>query len=176
MDRHEAYWHIYQNLDRATSERVLDVGCSDGALVNYLAQQLGHAIIGLDIDDYGFKIAKREANKLKPRHVVQCIRGDAEALPFADQIFDTVVSVYSLHHMARPATAVREAWRVLKPGGRLLVTEIVIREDEPRNGCRRLLLPEIEAMFQDAGFGEVSNKWLDLDTVLLIADKSLAFS
>ncbi len=174
MDRYDGFWHIYKNLNPTSSESVLDVGCSDGLQANYLAQQLGHGIIGLDIDGDGFEVAKRGADKVKHTRLVQCVRGDAEALPFGDRSFETVVIVYSLHHMAHPASAVCEAWRVLKLDGRLLIMEIVIGEDEPRYGCRTLLLPEVEEMLENARFGAVATKRLDLDTVLFVADKRVA--
>lgn len=56
-------------------------------------------------------------------------QGDVEALPFADGAFDLVVSRYSAHHWPQPARAVAEFRRLLRPGGQLLLADIVSLED-----------------------------------------------
>ncbi len=62
-------------------------------------------------------------------HNVETRQGDVEALPFDDATFDLVVSRYSAHHWPHPQTALKEIWRVLKPGGRFLLDDIVSVDD-----------------------------------------------
>jgi SAM-dependent methyltransferase len=52
---------------------------------------------------------------------LQFLRGDAEALPFADGAFDCIVSLFALRHFPHPAAALAQMWRVLTPGGRVVV-------------------------------------------------------
>ena len=61
--------------------------------------------------------------------------GRAEQLPFADASFDLVTCVNSLHHIARPARALDEMARVLGPGGRL-VLEDMVADPDPRRARR----------------------------------------
>jgi SAM-dependent methyltransferase len=91
--------------------RVLDVGCRFGALTrSYLD---GNDVVGLDVD----RIALEEAARLG----VETIWADAEeGLPFDDESFDVVVAGELLEHVRDPAALVRDARRVLRPGGTLV--------------------------------------------------------
>ena len=103
--------------------RVLDVGCGPGLLSIRLAD-LGLEVTGLDLDPAMIERAQSNANRAggvgRPSFVV----GNASALPFPDASFDVVVSTFSVHHWAEPATGIAEIGRVLRPGGRALIWEI----------------------------------------------------
>ena len=89
--------------------RVLDIGCGRQPLLGFLPN--GCQYIGLDYPDTG---AWYEA---KPT-----VHADAARLPFADQTFDVVVCLEVLEHLPRPVEALREACRVLKPEGRVIIS------------------------------------------------------
>ncbi len=90
--------------------RVLDVGCRSGALTQHYAA--GNDVVGLDAD----REALAEAAKLG----IETVWADAdEPLPFADSSFDVVVAAELLEHLVEPERLVREAARVLRPGGTL---------------------------------------------------------
>ena len=84
--------------------RLLDVGCGP----NKLVRAYGNGV-GVDIHDWG-----------DVDYVIQ----DASQLPFEDSTFDTVSFVACLNHIPNREAALREAWRVLRPDGLLLVTMI----------------------------------------------------
>ena len=93
--------------------RVLDVGCGTG----YLSARLladGHAVTGVEPDD--------AARALAAQRLPEVVAARAEALPFPDASFDTVVATDVLEHVADDAAAVTEFRRVLKPGGWLVLT------------------------------------------------------
>ncbi len=95
--------------------RLLDVGGGTGRV----AQSLGCATCALTVADVSRKMLKLA--KAKPGLVSVCCA--AEALPFPSKSFERIIMVDALHHVAsQPATA-GELWRILKPGGRLLIEE-----------------------------------------------------
>ena len=92
--------------------RVLDVACGPGFLTAEAAKRGGVAR-GLDFSPAMLDVARR----LHPR--IAFDEGDAEALPYDDASFGCVVSNFGVHHVPRPALALKEAFRVLRPGGRV---------------------------------------------------------
>jgi SAM-dependent methyltransferase len=92
-------------------DRVLDAGCGSGRLFTYDLRGQACLIVGMDIDP----------NVAGNPNVDTPVRGDLTALPFADAAFDLVVCKHVLEHLERPASAIQELARVLRPGGRLLI-------------------------------------------------------
>ncbi len=97
--------------------RVVDLGCGTGDLIADV-ERTGAAVVGIDLSAemmaYG---QKRLAGRA-------FVRGDAQCLPFADATFDGVVSGFALRNFTAIPTAMAEAARVLKPGGRFALLEV----------------------------------------------------
>jgi len=95
--------------------RVLDVCCGSGRTASAAAQR-GAVVNGLDFSRPMLEVARRECP------TVTFDEGDAEALPYADATFDAIVCNFGIHHVPQPRVALREAYRVLRSGGRLAFT------------------------------------------------------
>ncbi|MDX6220581.1 MAG: 2-polyprenyl-6-hydroxyphenyl methylase / 3-demethylubiquinone-9 3-methyltransferase [Frankiales bacterium] len=93
--------------------RLLDVACGGGLLAKHTS---GYAHVGVDLQRPGLQQARA--------HGVAVVQADATRLPFADASFDVVVAGEVLEHVRDPWTVVREACRVLAPGGTLVVDTI----------------------------------------------------
>jgi SAM-dependent methyltransferase len=95
---------------------VLDVGCSSGYLLEDLQQALpGAELVGVDFVAAGL----RKAHELVPR--ARLLQADACALPLADASVDAIVSANLLEHVADDTRALREMFRVLRPGARAVI-------------------------------------------------------
>lgn len=105
--------------------RVLDIGCGPGHLPLMLVAMLPEArIVGVDLSREMLKIAEEHRAASAHADRVEFVLGDAKGLEFADASFDAVCSNSILHHIPDPVPFLREAWRVLKPGGALLVRDL----------------------------------------------------
>lgn len=101
----------------APGQSVLDVACGTGVAARAAADRTGDSgrVTGIDRNDGMLAVARRIAPGIDWQP------GLAETLPFQDGRFDTVLSQFGLMFFEDRAQALREMWRVLKPGGRLAV-------------------------------------------------------
>ena len=105
---------------------VADLGCGTGALLPTLAPQVGR-VIGVDASDEMLSTARRRVAGLDN---VELRRGSLEALPLDAASIDVATLMLVLHHVPSPADALADAARVLKPGGRVLVTDMTPHDRE----------------------------------------------
>lgn len=104
--------------------RLLDVASGPGYVAAAAAAR-GASVVGVDFAAAMVADAKRRCPGIEFRE------GDAEALPFPDQSFDAVTMNFGMLHLAQPDKALREARRVLRPGGRFAFT-VWAKPDEAR--------------------------------------------
>lgn len=99
---------------------VLDVGTGPG-IVAFLLAELGHDVTGVDFSEEMLRNARENAARFGLS--VKFTPGDTENLPFEDESFDAVVNRAVLWTLPNPEKAIMEWWRVLKPGGRLVIID-----------------------------------------------------
>jgi SAM-dependent methyltransferase len=101
----------------APGRAVLDVACGTGVLAREVAKRVapGGSVTGLDRNEGMLAVARRVAPAIRWQ------QGLAESLPFPSAAFDAVVSQFGLMFFEDRIAALKEMWRVLRPGGRLAV-------------------------------------------------------
>jgi ubiquinone/menaquinone biosynthesis C-methylase UbiE len=142
-------------LDADEGDRVLDVGCGTGFATEGLLRYTDDIWA---LDQSAHQLEKAFA-KFGKRGDVKFHRGDAERLPFDDDSFDAYWSSGSIEYWPNPVDALREARRVTKPGG----TVLVVGPDNPSSTLFQKLADtimlfydedEADRMFAEAGFEE----------------------
>jgi len=149
-------------------ETVLDLGSGGGMDVLLSAKRVGPTgkAYGLDMTDEMLALA-RENQRRAGIPNVEFLRGEMESIPLPDDTVDVIISNCVINLAADKDQVLREAFRVLKPGGRFAVSDIVVRGEVPteirRNvelwvGCMAGALEESEylAKLTKAGFEAVS--------------------
>ena len=112
----------------ANAKHILDVGCGKGMQDIILANQTKASIIGIDICADNIDMCKNLAKKHSLENQITYKTGDACKLPFSDNSFDVVISLESAFHYSPRSAFFSEASRVLRPGGTLLIGDIIINE------------------------------------------------
>ncbi|HET7268747.1 MAG TPA: metalloregulator ArsR/SmtB family transcription factor [Oleiagrimonas sp.] len=125
MERHYSPGRTWETLARALLQLlatgdVLDIASGDGVTAELLAPH-AHSITCIDAGD---RVTAAARARLKPFSNVDVRQGDMHALDLDDNAFDLVLMLHALTYADKPARAVAEAARVLKPGGRLLAVTL----------------------------------------------------
>ena len=108
-----------------TRGHALEIGPGPGYLgLEWLKCTLGTTLTGLDISPDMVALARRNAEAYGLASRVEYRLGDGSRLPFDDDRFDAVFSNGSLHEWADPRATFDEIWRVLKPGGRVFISDL----------------------------------------------------
>jgi SAM-dependent methyltransferase len=110
---------LFDRLPLDATDLVLDVAAGTGHVARRLAPQV-RTVVALDATRAMLEQGREHA----PGNVL-FVQGDAEQLPFLDESFDVVVTRFAIHHFEAPEDQLAEMRRVLRPGGRLAVADLV---------------------------------------------------
>jgi ubiquinone/menaquinone biosynthesis C-methylase UbiE len=115
----------YERMRIDRGHHVLDVGCGPGTDVINLAERIGSAgsVTGIDYDGLMLKEAELKIKKTPSGQYVSLLQGNAGALPFQSDHFDSCRSERLFMHLADPETTLSEMIRVTKPGGRIVIID-----------------------------------------------------
>src|SRR5271168_2681906 len=122
-------------------ETVLDLGSGGGIDVLLSARRVGPAgkAYGLDMTDEMLALARDNQRKAGVGNV-EFLKGEIEHIPLPDNSVDVVISNCVINLSADKDRVLREAFRVLKPGGRFAVSDVVVRGDVPAEVRQNMLL------------------------------------
>lgn len=123
---------VVELLELSGSERVLDVATGTGYLAMALSPHVGE-VVGIDITPQMLGLAVQAARE-RGMDNISYLNGDVEHLPFGECGFDVVSCRFSFHHFPEPLESLSEMTRVLRPGGRLVIEDMVSSEDAAK--CR----------------------------------------
>lgn len=124
---------LIPGLEIQEDHRVLDIGCGTGGVARYVAYRYGCKVDGIDLTQNFIEAGKTISSwlKLSSRVRLQC--GSALAMDFEDETFDAAYLFHVGMNIETKGELFSEVKRVLKPGGRLLVYDILRGEDETSN-------------------------------------------
>lgn len=122
-------------------ETVLDLGSGGGIDVLLSARRVGPSgkAYGLDMTDDMLALARENQRKAGVENV-EFLRGEIENIPLPDCSVDVIISNCVINLSADKDRVLREAFRVLKPGGRFAVSDVVVRGDVPAEVRKSMLL------------------------------------
>jgi ArsR family transcriptional regulator len=162
---------------------IADLGTGEGSFALLLSQR-AERVIAVDTSEKMLEVGRENALRAGIKNI-EFRAGDMEELPIDDSAVDLVFFSQSLHHALHPGRALGEACRILKPGGRVAVLDLLQhRFEEARDLYADEWLgfspTELESLLEKAGFTSIQTTAVDKEpdaphfqTLLAVADKPL---
>jgi ArsR family transcriptional regulator len=162
--------------------RIVDLGCGNGRLARRLAAA-GNRVTGVDSSEEQIRAARAGAQDLGAA-APEFLLSPMEHTGLPEASFDIVVISQALHHAAEPQQAIREAYRLLVPGGRVLVLDLLAHEEDWMRGkfgdfWLGFEEPDLRKWFAAAGFRDLSfeitppsPEYPELEGVRILAEKN----
>jgi arsenite methyltransferase len=154
-------------IDLKPGETVLDLGSGGGIDVLLSARRVGPTgkAYGLDMTDDMLTLARENQRKAGATNV-EFLKGEIENVPLPDNSVDVVISNCVINLSADKSKVLREAFRVLRPGGRFAVSDVIVRGHVPDSVRQSMLLwvgciagaleeSDYRAKLADAGFADI---------------------
>lgn len=149
-------------------DELVEVACGSGVFLDEHTRQVKR-IAGLDISDIQVRLARRRLADRVAAGSAEIVKGDALALPWGDEVFSAATCMGSMEYISDPTAALLEMRRVLRPGGRLVISygmdpsqaDFVVQVE--KWGIPNPSEEEARKLVEDAGFSLVSVRYLGGD-------------
>ncbi|MGD2124365.1 MAG: class I SAM-dependent methyltransferase [Gemmatimonadota bacterium] len=170
----ELYRHVARLAKLSRGLEVLDVACGKGIALEYFLREHGVQGTGVEADSHLIAEAEWYFREQGLSQDVSFQKASSVDLPFRDEIFDVVVGEVGLAATVDPMVAIQELVRVARPGGRVVLIQLVWKApvDEGRKpvlsehlGARPLMAVELRRTLLDAGVSDLHTEdWTEKDT------------
>lgn len=148
----------------SASDDVLDIACGPGLVACAFAPYARH-VTGIDITPQMIEQAKARQEEKQLRNLLWQV-GDVLPLPFADARFSVVLTRYSFHHFLNPAAVLAEMLRVCRPGGKVMIADVVQPPEKTEafdqleklrdpSHAHALTFPEMAALVEASGLSNI---------------------
>jgi ubiquinone/menaquinone biosynthesis C-methylase UbiE len=157
---------IYNNMAKALAlqpeDDLLEVACGNGHFIRKYASHV-HSVAGLDLSELCVKIANNKNKKRVFDGTVEFVQGEAAKLPWNDNKFSVVTCMASFLFLDKSLESLKEMYRVLRPGGRVVVGIEWNAEDGldhskeiKKYGVQLWKESDVRSTFQEAGFSDIN--------------------
>ena len=156
------YKNVVKVLQLQPEDDLLEVGCGNGYFLKKYASHV-HSVTGLDLSELSVKLAVSKNKNRVAAGTAEFVQGDASQLPWEDNRFSAATAMGSFPGVPEPSKSLKEMYRVLRPGGRAVISIEWNAEDGKdhskeveKYGYRIWAEDEVRTMLKEAGFSEIS--------------------
>lgn len=157
---------IYENVAKALELRpeddLVEVACGNGYFLKKYASHV-HSVAGLDLSELSVKLATKRNRERVAAGTAAFVQGDASKLPWEDNRFSAATAMASFPAFSEPLNSLKEMYRVLRPGGRAVISLEWNAEDGKdhskeieKYGYQIWTEDEVKTMLKEAGFSDIS--------------------
>jgi len=156
------YQRVSKVLNPQPEDDIIDIACGGGHFLKKYASHV-HSVAGLDLSHVQVKMANRKLRKRIAAGTAEIMQGDALHLPWNDNRFSAATTMGSFIGFPKPLESLKEIHRVLRPGGRTVVSIEFNAEDGKdhskeieKYGMNIWTEDQVRTMMKEAGFSEIS--------------------
>jgi len=156
------YGNVAKVLELQPEDDLLEVACGNGHFLKKYASHV-HSVAGLDLSELMVKMATKKNKDRVAAGTAEFVHGEASQLPWEDNWFSVATTMGSFTMFPKPLESLKEMYRVLRPGGRAVVSIEWNAEDGKdhskdieRYGMWLWTEDDVRTMLKEAGFSEVS--------------------